>query len=486
MLLDVASAIISYYLLIRWHVRLGTVPRSSLILYVVLVPVIMMIWGVLSLIVRRDKPLRYGGLWSEYLDTLFLNFLGGLVLFALMAATHHNPSRLALGLFPVFSLVLTTVVRLGVRRSVAGLRRRGYDTHQVLVIGPAIRAVPYAEGLLQRPESGLRPVGVLLPPEVAWEVAPDRDRELVGMLAGRRLGLSVAEVRARAAWGTDAAISAVPILGDYQRLREVFTSHVIDQVVIVAPLGEPRLEELAVAAETEGKAVHLVLDDFGARVFRKSTLAGSNIVPLTPEPDPLSLHLKRWMDIAAAAICLLVSSPVLGLIALAVKVDSPGGPILFQQQRVGLHGRTFVCYKFRSMVPEAERLRDELLHRNEMNGPVFKIRDDPRVTRVGRILRKFSLDELPQFWNVLVGEMSLVGPRPPLPEEVKRYPEAAYRRRLSVRPGLTCLWQVSGRNSVDFEQWMHLDLQYVDQWSLGLDFKILLRTIPTLLFGTGM
>jgi lipopolysaccharide/colanic/teichoic acid biosynthesis glycosyltransferase len=170
-------------------------------------------------------------------------------------------------------------------------------------------------------------------------------------------------------------------------------------------------------------------------------------------------------------------------VAGAIRLSSQGG-VLFRQTRCGLYGRRFTLYKFRTMVEGAEDRLAELQHLNEMDGPVFKSRRDPRVTRLGRLLRKFSLDELPQLWNVLRGDMSLVGPRPPIPEEVARY-ERWQRRRLSMKPGLTCLWQVNGRNELDFRSWIDLDLQYIDSWSLGLDLRILLKTIPVVLSGRG-
>jgi exopolysaccharide biosynthesis polyprenyl glycosylphosphotransferase len=180
---------------------------------------------------------------------------------------------------------------------------------------------------------------------------------------------------------------------------------------------------------------------------------------------------------------LVLLSPLFLIIAALIKLTS-SGPIFFKQVRCGLGGRKFAFYKFRSMIVDAEERKKGLEPLNEMSGPVFKIKDDPRITPVGRIIRKLSLDELPQLYNVLKGEMSLVGPRPPIPEEVQKY-ERWQRRRLSMRPGLTCLWQVNGRNEVDFEQWMKLDLEYIDNWSLGLDFKIMLRTIPVVLTGHG-
>jgi len=198
----------------------------------------------------------------------------------------------------------------------------------------------------------------------------------------------------------------------------------------------------------------------------------------------LQQHVKRLVDIALAVIGLVVLAPLLGLIALAVWIDSPGA-ILYPWRVVGYRGRRFTGYKFRTMVPDADRLKAELMHLNEMSGPVFKIREDPRVTRVGRILRKYSLDELPQLWSVLKGDMSLVGPRPLGPEEFLR---ALPRQRckLAVRPGITCLWQVSGRSEIsDFDHWIQLDLRYIAHWSLWLDLRILLQTIPVVLRGTG-
>jgi len=192
---------------------------------------------------------------------------------------------------------------------------------------------------------------------------------------------------------------------------------------------------------------------------------------------------KRVLDVAVSVLALAVLLPLLAAIAVMVKLDSPG-PVLLRQRRVGRNRRPFACLKFRSMVTDAERRRRELTSLNEMSGPVFKIRNDPRITRVGRVLRKYSLDEVPQLVNVLRGEMSLVGPRPPLPEEVELY-EPRYLRRLDVTPGLTCLWQISGRNELGFERWMELDLYYVEHRSLMLDIEILLRTLPAVISARG-
>jgi exopolysaccharide biosynthesis polyprenyl glycosylphosphotransferase len=199
--------------------------------------------------------------------------------------------------------------------------------------------------------------------------------------------------------------------------------------------------------------------------------------------DEVQLLVKRGIDVVIAAAGLLVLSPFMGLIALLVRLSSPG-PAIFRQVRCGLNGRRFVFYKFRSMVENAEELKPQLAHLNTRDNVVFKIPDDPRLTPVGGVLRKFSIDEWPQLWNVLRGDMSLVGPRPAVPSEVDQY-KCWQRRRLRMRPGITCLWAISGRDNVDFETWMKMDMQYIDNWSLSLDWKILLQTIPRVITGHG-
>jgi exopolysaccharide biosynthesis polyprenyl glycosylphosphotransferase len=197
----------------------------------------------------------------------------------------------------------------------------------------------------------------------------------------------------------------------------------------------------------------------------------------------LPLMIKRSFDIIFSIINLIFLMPAMIIISLIIKFTSPG-PILFVQNRCGLNGRIFKMYKFRTMVKDAEELKHSLSSKNEIDGPVFKMKSDPRITKIGKFLRRTSMDELPQFINVLKGEMSIIGPRPPLPQEVKKY-KAWQRRRLSMRPGLTCLWQVSGRNNISFEQWMKLDLKYIDDWDLVMDFKILVKTIPAVILGNG-
>ena len=204
----------------------------------------------------------------------------------------------------------------------------------------------------------------------------------------------------------------------------------------------------------------------------------------TPRPSGFYLQQgKRLLDIVGAAFALVVGLPLLAILAALILIESRG-PVLYRSVRIGRGGRPFVFYKLRSMVKDADRRRDQLSHLNEADGPVFKIARDPRITRIGRFIRTTSLDEIPQFWNVLKGDMSLVGPRPPIPEEVAQY-EPWQLRRLDVRPGITCLWQISGRSRLGFEEWMRLDLQYIKRQSFLLDLRILIRTIPAVLSREG-
>jgi len=242
------------------------------------------------------------------------------------------------------------------------------------------------------------------------------------------------------------------------------------------------------ACEREGVTVIVRPGVFARGPFGMSVdwFAGEPVIHYHAQPaKPSHLLVKRVIDIVGASLLLLLLSPVLVLLGFAIRLTS-SGPFVFHQIRAGVNGLPFTMYKFRSMKKGAEKEQASLATFNEMTGPVFKLTRDPRVTSLGRFLRRYSLDELPQLWNVLRGEMSLVGPRPLPVTEVKNFSDDAHRRRLSVRPGLTCLWQVRGRNNItDFDEWVRLDLAYIDQWSLWLDFKIMIATLPVVLFGRG-
>lgn len=249
-----------------------------------------------------------------------------------------------------------------------------------------------------------------------------------------------------------------------------------------------QLEKVIQACELEGVEVWLIADFFKTQISRTTVddLYGRPMMVFRSTPEDSWQGVgKQIVDALGAIILIIAASPVMAAAALAVRFTSPG-PVIFRQQRSGLNGRPFTMYKFRTMVTDAEQRKQELAAFNEMSGPVFKVTNDPRITPVGAILRKFSIDEFPQLFNVLRGEMSLVGPRPLPVDETRRFDDFAHRRRLSVKPGLTCLWQISGRSNVrDFKEWVRLDLEYIDNWSLWLDLKILLRTIPIVLKGSG-
>jgi exopolysaccharide biosynthesis polyprenyl glycosylphosphotransferase len=283
-------------------------------------------------------------------------------------------------------------------------------------------------------------------------------------------------------------VSGYKVIGALKDLPDILHSNVVDEVVFIVPrswLG--KIEQVIHSCETEGVRISVAVDFFEPKFSRATQRDVGGLPLLTFESAPTKkfpLAIKRLMDILVSAAALIILIPVLAIVAVLIKSTSKG-PLFFKQQRCGLNGRRFMLYKFRTMVHDAESRLVELKAHNEMVGPAFKMNNDPRVTKIGKYLRKFSLDELPQLWNVLRGEMSLVGPRPPLPSEVNEY-DSWHRRRLSMRPGLTCLWQVSGRNKItNFDQWMRLDLQYIDNWSTWLDLTILFRTVPVVLFGIG-
>ena len=272
-------------------------------------------------------------------------------------------------------------------------------------------------------------------------------------------------------------------------LESVIDQEPVDEVFIALPRNKYGLlvENIVHLCEEQGIIVRMQTEMFNLKVakWQVDLLDGIPMVTIrSGPPDGWQLVAKWWIDRCGSAMLLLVLAPILLIVAALIKLDSPG-PVFFRQERVGLYKRRFRLIKFRTMVDGADRQQQVLEHLNEAAGPVFKIRDDPRITRLGKFLRRFSIDELPQLLNVLRGEMSLVGPRPLPVRDVERIAVQWHKRRLSMKPGLTCLWQVNGRSNVSFDHWVHMDLEYIDRWSLGLDLKILLKTIPAVLKGAG-
>jgi exopolysaccharide biosynthesis polyprenyl glycosylphosphotransferase len=276
-------------------------------------------------------------------------------------------------------------------------------------------------------------------------------------------------------------------LGRIQDLPRVARAEFADEVIITIPFMRQLVRQTIFQARLNNLDVKIVPDLYGSsgRGAMFEQMGSLPVMSLHREPIPiLGRLLKRTIDIAGAAITILLMAPVAALIGLAIKIDSPG-PVLYRALRVGKKGRPFIFYKFRTMVANADDLKDKLRGLNERDGLTFKISNDPRITRVGRFLRKYSLDELPQLWNVLKSDMSLVGPRPPIPGEVQGY-DLTQLRRLDVTPGLTGLWQVTARCDPSFEKHVALDLEYIETWSLGLDLRILLQTLPAVVVGTGL
>ena len=363
-------------------------------------------------------------------------------------------SRFFLGLFSAYAWVLLLLFRLTAGRVVGVIRREFAAPHYVMVVGTGERAIRMAEALELSAEYGVRLRGFL---SEQLENAP-----------------------------SEIALGSLYKVQPIGELPSILRQHVVDEIIFaVGSESLANLEEVFLLCDEEGVRTRVAVDFF-PHVNSTVSLDRFGSTPLltfTAAPyDEIRLLVKRAIDIAIAAAGLVVLAPFMAAISILIRLTSPG-PVIFRQVRCGLNGRRFLFYKFRSMCRNAEELRPALEHLNTRE-TVFKIPHDPRLTSIGRYLRKFSIDEWPQLWNVLRGDMSLVGPRPAVPSEVDRY-QRWQRRRLRMRPGLTCLWAISGRDNVDFETWMKLDMQYIDNWSLALDWKILLRTIPRVLIGHG-
>jgi exopolysaccharide biosynthesis polyprenyl glycosylphosphotransferase len=303
--------------------------------------------------------------------------------------------------------------------------------------------------------------------------SPELDTRLVGFLDFQRQGY----------W----RYRDIPLIGHPDTLERIVVGSQIDALFWAVDSDDiARSWKMMETAERMGVRIFVMPNLYSPKLARVEPTYINGLPAMVYRSEPEShvpLLIKAVMDRVGALVGLALSAPVMLVAAAMIKLDSRG-PVFFKQTRLGLNGRPFSMLKFRTMCSDAEVRKPGLLERNEMSGPVFKIKRDPRVTRTGRFLRKFSIDEFPQFFNVLKGEMSLVGPRPPLPQEARRF-QPWQHRKLSVRPGLTCLWQVNGRNNIDFDEWMQLDLHYIDNWSLWLDAKILAKTVPAVLKGSG-
>ena len=396
------------------------------------------------------RPRARWSLRSEAVDVVRATVVTALItLSVLFLFRLPDVSRLLLlVLFP--ALALGTILSRAVLRTVMErYRRRGRNLRYVLVLGAGPRGQAFAAKLEGHSQLGLRIMGFL-----------DSDPAI-------------------------AQGSPWPLLGGLDELERILHAEVVDEVAICLHFSQwDLIDAIAALCEEEGKIVRIPMDvmDRAISAGRVEDLDGTPVFSLVSGPDrAMALAAKRSLDLLGAAMGLVLLAPLFAVIAVAI-VAGDGRPVFFRQQRVGLHGRPFSVAKFRSMERDAAARRAELAHSNAVHGHAFKVEADPRVTRVGRFLRRTSLDELPQLWNVLLGQMSLVGPRPPLPDEVAGY-DLWHRRRLSMKPGITGLWQVRGRRDPEFDRWVEADLEYIDKWSLWLDMQILVRTIPAAVQG---
>jgi len=461
LLADALLALASFWLA-HW-VRSSLItprPLYPAFYYLWIVPVAVGIWIGVGLAAGIYREIREEELRRAFADPLKVAVVSTILLFAFTFAFKlEYISRLLLGFYAVADLAAMSLFRLLARQWSEPLRRSLAGYRNFLLVGQTPEALEVARTIEANEARGMRLFGFA-------RVDSGRQPEPQLREAGLRRSYQVFE------------------LG---QLPELLRRHVIDEVIFAVSREElEELEATFLMCEEEGVKTRVLLSFF-PHVISRVSLERLGETPLltfstTPENEELLL-LKRALDCVMALVLLVVLSPLFLILALLIKLTSKG-PVLFRQTRCGLGGRKFTVYKFRSMQPDADLHREELEALNEMDGPAFKIKDDPRCTPVGRCMRKFSLDELPQLVNILTGEMSFVGPRPPLPEEVEKY-EPWQRRRLRMHPGLTCLWVLEGRSQLSFRRWMELDLAYIDNWSPALDWKILLKTIPVVLLGRG-
>ena len=437
--LDILAVLIAFLLAHYFSGQVGGGGKNHE--YALVLLIVFPIWFGLFAYFNLYSSLRTRSLSDVLSAVVKIHFSGAIAASSILYVTNdHCSGRIFFSTFVLISLVLIGIEKTLIKLFLYAIRKQGYNARQILIFGDNERA--------------------------------QRFTRLVEEHAG---------------WGL--RIVSKPPLVQMQNIAEICTTHAVDEVVFCLP------QEQSVVADE----VRHTLNDMGITV--RVVPDGSALIPVLQEVsyfhdeipmftyygkpfDAVRLFLKRCMDMAGVLAGLGVTAILFPFIALAIKLDSPG-PLFFRQERVGENGRLFRCWKFRSMSWNAEDLKRELIPLNEMNGAIFKIRNDPRVTRVGKFLRRTSLDELPQFWNVLRGEMSLVGTRPPTPEEVAGY-EYKHRKRICIKPGMTGLWQVSGRNEIrNFEEVVRLDIEYIDRWSLWLDLKILAKTFRVLFARNG-
>jgi len=457
-LLDMLTVMASYLLafLLRWG--LDPVFKSpfglSLHEYTALLVLVLPIWGGLfaffDLYSLKTNTRFSVEVWrivkAVFFGIVFINT-------AILVLKLENVSRGGISFFAVISVMLMIVERSCLRSILRGRRRRGINCSHMLIVGAGPRAKSFVGMLNEHPEWGIRIYGLI-----------DEDPSMLGK-----------------------TVDGISVVGQIKDIATHLDGKSIDEVLFIAPIEwMEHIEKAIMVCEEVGVQATVVMDYFGMHSAKPQSMDLYGLPLITYSmlpPNEIALVAKHVFDSVLGAILLIVLSPLMLVVAIAIRATSHG-PAVFRQTRVGVNGRTFELYKFRTMVADAEKQQVDLLHLNEKDGPVFKVKNDPRITKLGKFLRRTSIDELPQLINVLKGEMSLVGPRPSLPAEVRQY-ERWQRRRLSMKPGITGLWQVSGRSELSFDEWMRLDLAYIDDWSFWADIAIILRTIVVVIRSRG-
>jgi exopolysaccharide biosynthesis polyprenyl glycosylphosphotransferase len=430
----------------------GTV--ASWFSYPIILIMIILIWRGLFGYQEAYLSQRFTSLKSEILIVIKTVLFGSLIVLTIAFMIKSKVPRSLIALFAVVNLGLLSLWKIVLHQFIKYVRKQGENIKKVLVLGAGDVAKTFIDSVEKNSDWGVRILGLVCKDEV----------NVKDLRFGYRL------------------------LGHTADLRELLHYNPIDELVIALPAKYLHaVEDAMTICDEEGVPVRIISPFFRNLISQAKAdmIHGLPIIKFSSvERNDFEAALKRSIDIVVSFILLILLAPVFGLIALFIVLDSKG-PVFYKWKVLGLNKRPLTSYKFRTMVENADDLKAVIEANNEMNGIAFKMKADPRITKVGKFLRKFSLDELPQFWSVLKGDLSLVGPRPPLQTEVEKY-EAWHRRKLSVKPGITCLWQVSGRNEIsDFDEWMRLDMKYIDQWSLWLDFKILFKTPLAVLKGTG-
>ncbi len=456
--LDIITILLSFYVsfkvrsgLLRFY-EFGNVTHLHDYVYVLIIVLAGSIW-LLTIFGAYKKPM-FVSLWKELKIVLKVVVLGALILFAGIFFLQLDVSFLPRTFMLLFLLVNFSFLifeKTIIYSLMSRERMKGVALQSAVVVGDGEGVARFLHTLKVHPEYGLKAIGVFCNDD-----------------------------------STASTVKNLAVLGPVEGLGDFLQKSHVDEVIVI-PEKDVNIEKILEVCEEEGVKTRIVPDllnrlDVNIALDRLGDMIAINLYG--HHEKEWQIFFKRAMDIILSSLMILVLSPLLIAISIAIKINSPG-PVFYHWRVMGFNKKPFTSWKFRTMIVNADEIKKELIKENEMSGPVFKIKNDPRITPIGRVLRRFSMDELPQFFSVLKGDMSLVGPRPPLVTEVEKF-ERWHGKKLRIKPGITCLWQVSGRNAIkDFDEWVRLDVKYIENWSLWLDIKILFKTIPAVFLGTG-